>query len=73
MLDFVGDQLHGVRRSRENDLCRDEHAVPAPENGSGGEGWATLRRLEAQHDLQAWRGGEPPALAVEFGDDRHMR
>src|SRR5688500_4345279 len=46
VLDFVRDELDGVRRRREKDVCRDEHTVLPLENGSGVEGWATLRLLE---------------------------
>ena len=67
VLDFVRDELDGVRRRREKDVGRDEHTVLALENGSGVEGWATLRLLEPQHHLQAWVGGQPPALGVEGG------
>jgi hypothetical protein len=29
VLDFVRDELYGVRRRREEDMCRDEHTVLA--------------------------------------------
>ena len=65
VLDFVRDELHGVRRRREKDVGGEEDTVPALENGTGVEGWPTLQLLEAQYDLQVLRGDEAPALAVE--------
>ena len=65
VLDFVRDELHGVRRRREKDVGGEEDTVPALENSAGVEGWPTLRVLEVQYDLQALRSDEAPALAVE--------